>query len=206
MQTAKAAAAITPPSPIAPQIVLEEAHHKTNVKVKALHICCHTRPRTHCFNACCIERRLVQQSATGCVILVVKQQSQRKWLLRPCRTSTSLDLCPSAQHTAAGKSCDALLVKSAWSQTECACIGAGDLTASALLIAGYLYCLHSSFGRQQASCSQCWWLWFHCCAQTEGCVQITFSATPLQLPLPAGLSRHHERHPWKCRGTELMAC
>ena len=35
MQTAKAAAAITPPSPIAPQIVLEEAHHKTNVKVKA---------------------------------------------------------------------------------------------------------------------------------------------------------------------------
>jgi len=72
------------------------------------------------------------------------------------------------------------------------------------VIAGYLYCLHSSFGRQQASCSQCWWLWFHCCAQTEGCVQITFSATPLQLPLPAGMSRHHERHPWKCRGTELL--
>ncbi len=47
MQTAKAAAAITPPSPIAPQIVLEEAHHKTNVKVKALHICCHTGPMPH---------------------------------------------------------------------------------------------------------------------------------------------------------------
>ena len=33
MQTAQAAAAITPPSPIAPQIILEEAHAKTNVKV-----------------------------------------------------------------------------------------------------------------------------------------------------------------------------
>lgn len=33
MQTAKAAAAITPLSPIAPQVVLEEAHKRTNVKV-----------------------------------------------------------------------------------------------------------------------------------------------------------------------------
>lgn len=37
MQTAQAAAAITPPSPIAPQIILEEAHAKTNVKVSKLH-------------------------------------------------------------------------------------------------------------------------------------------------------------------------
>lgn len=36
MQTAKAAATITPLSPIAPQIVLEEAHKKTNVKVCCL--------------------------------------------------------------------------------------------------------------------------------------------------------------------------
>lgn len=33
MQTAKAAASIISPSPIAPQIVLEEAHKKTNVRV-----------------------------------------------------------------------------------------------------------------------------------------------------------------------------
>ncbi len=63
MQTAKAAAAITPPSPIAPQIVLEEAHHRTNVKVESLHICCHTRPRTNCFNACCIEGRPAEPPA-----------------------------------------------------------------------------------------------------------------------------------------------
>lgn len=33
MQTAKAAASIVAPSPVAPQIVLEEAHKKTNVRV-----------------------------------------------------------------------------------------------------------------------------------------------------------------------------
>ena len=34
MQTAKAAASVLAPSPIAPQIVLEEAHKKTNVRVR----------------------------------------------------------------------------------------------------------------------------------------------------------------------------
>ena len=38
MRTAQAAALITPPSPIAPQIILEEAHARTNVKVGNLHL------------------------------------------------------------------------------------------------------------------------------------------------------------------------
>jgi hypothetical protein len=52
MQTAKAAAAITPPSPIAPQIVLEEAHHKTNVKVK---VCTSAATQVQCQIAYCLQ-------------------------------------------------------------------------------------------------------------------------------------------------------
>ena len=38
MRTAQAAAHVTPPSPIAPQIILEEAHARTNVKVGNLQL------------------------------------------------------------------------------------------------------------------------------------------------------------------------
>ena len=38
MRTAQAAAQVTPPSPIAPQIILEEAHARTNVKVGNLQL------------------------------------------------------------------------------------------------------------------------------------------------------------------------
>lgn len=38
MRTAQAAALITPPSPVAPQIILEEAHARTNVKVGNMHL------------------------------------------------------------------------------------------------------------------------------------------------------------------------
>ena len=65
MATAKAAAAITPVSPIAPQIVLEEAHRRTNVKVFFLRdnggssalciMCCvanDVRVRSHAVGVC----------------------------------------------------------------------------------------------------------------------------------------------------------
>ena len=46
MRTAQAAAQVTPPSPIAPQIILEEAHAKTNVKVGNLHLTMHCLEHT----------------------------------------------------------------------------------------------------------------------------------------------------------------